>query len=118
MNMSKKELELKEKLRIFAEERDWNQFHSPKNLAMALIVEAAEIVEKFQWMSEEDSAKLDEEKRNEVKEEIGDIFIYLVRLADMLDISPFDAAFDKLEKNRKKYPIHKSKGNSKKYTEF
>jgi NTP pyrophosphatase (non-canonical NTP hydrolase) len=109
---------LRDELRKFAEERDWNQFHSPKNLAMALVVESSEIVEKFQWMTEQQSFQLSPDKLEEVKDEIGDVLNYLVRLSDMLGVCPLDAAIEKLEKNRHKYPIHKSKGNCKKYTEL
>jgi dCTP diphosphatase len=115
--MEKTEL-LKEELRRFAQERDWEQFHSPKNLAMALAAEVGEILEIFQWLTPEESRQLKAEKLDRVKDEIGDVLIYLVRLADMLDIEPLEAAFDKLEKNKGKYPILKARGNAKKYTEF
>ena len=109
---------LTEALRSFAKERDWEQFHSPKNLSMALAVEAGEILEIFQWLTPEESNKIKGEKLAKVKEEIGDVMIYLTRLADCLSISPLEAAFEKLEKNRNKYPIEKARGNAKKYTEF
>lgn len=109
---------LSDELIKFAEERDWNQFHTPKNLAMALVVEASEIVEKFQWLTEQQSLQLSQDKLEEVKDEIGDVLNYLVRLSDMLGICPINAAFEKLEKNRVKYPVYKSKGNCKKYTEL
>ena len=102
----------------FAKERDWDQFHSPKNLAMALSVEVAEIVELFQWLTEEESGNLSLDKRGELEEEIGDVLIYLVRLADGFDIDPLHAAMKKLEKNAKKYPVQKVKGKSLKYTEY
>lgn len=105
-------------LRSFAELRDWNQFHSPKNLAMALSVEVAEILEHFQWLTEQESSKLPEEKLAEVREEIGDVLIYLVRLADVLGIDPLEAAEDKLAKNEEKYPADKVKGKALKYTEY
>lgn len=105
-------------LRQFARERDWEQFHSPKNLAMALGVEVAEIAEHFQWLTEDGSDKLPEPKRAAVKDEIGDVLIYLVRLADRLGIDPLQAAVDKLEKNESRYPAAKVKGKSLKYSEY
>jgi len=105
-------------LRDFAKKRDWDQFHSPKNLTMALIVEVAEILEHFQWAKEEDSYRLSAKKLREVREEIGDSMIYLVRLSDKLGIDPIQAAKDKLKKNKKKYPVKLVKGKSKKYTEY
>lgn len=110
--------DLKSKLRAFAEERDWDQFHSPKNLVMALIVEAAELVEHFQWMSEEESLDLSDSALREVAEEIADIQIYLVRLADKLEIDILAAAEAKLEENDRKYPASRVKGSSKKYSEY
>ena len=110
--------ELVEQLRVFAAERDWEQFHSPKNLAMALSVEVAEIVELFQWLTEEQSASLSAEKRAELREEIGDVMIYLTNLADKFHIDPIEAAKDKLETNKKKYPTRLVKGKSQKYTDY
>ncbi|HMA53857.1 MAG TPA: nucleotide pyrophosphohydrolase [Acidobacteriota bacterium] len=110
--------DLVEKLRKFAAERDWGQFHSPKNLSMALAVEVAEILEHFQWLTEEQSRDLDQETLNKVRQEIGDVQIYLARLADQLGFSPLDAALEKLEISRLKYPPDKARGNSKKSTEF
>ena len=106
------------KLRAFAAERDWDQFHSPKNLAMALAVEAAELLEHFQWLTEEESRTLDPETLAKVREEIGDVQLYLTRLADKLGLSPIDAARDKLEINRRKYPPEKARGNAVKSTDF
>lgn len=110
--------ELIKKLREFAAERDWEQFHSPKNLSMALAVEVAEIIEHFQWLTEEQSRALDPEVLRKVREEIGDVQIYLARLADQLGVSPVEAALDKLEINRKKYPPEKARGNATKSTDF
>ena len=110
--------ELIQKLREFARERDWDKFHSPKNIAMALSVEVAEILEHFQWLTEEQSRNLDQKTLARVKEEIGDIQIYLARLADQLGISPIEAAKEKLKMNAEKYPPEKSKGNARKYSEF
>ena len=106
------------KLRKFAKERDWEKFHSPKNLAMALSVEVAEIVEQFQWLTEEQSCNLDARTIEKLKDEIGDVQIYLASLADQLGISPLDVAEEKLKKNAAKYPIDKAKGNARKYSEF
>lgn len=89
--------DLIKKIREFADERDWEQFHSPKNLSMALAVEAGEILEHFQWLTEEESRNLDTKTLNKVKEEIGDVQIYLARLADQLGFSPLQAALEKLE---------------------
>jgi NTP pyrophosphatase (non-canonical NTP hydrolase) len=110
--------ELKYKLRQFAEARDWDQFHSPKNLAMALSVEASEIVEIFQWLTEEESYDLPNDKLENIKNEIGDVLIYLVRLSDKLGIDPLEAAKEKNEINKGKYPAQKAKGSAKKYTEL
>ena len=110
--------ELVKRLRRFAEEREWEQFHSPKNLSMALSVEVAEIVEHFQWLTEEESRCLGDDKRAELAEEIGDVMIYLVNLSDKLGIDPLRAASEKLDKNEKKYPAGLVKGKSLKYTEY
>jgi dCTP diphosphatase len=110
--------QIKIRLREFAAERDWDQFHSPKNLAMALIVEAAELVEHFQWLTEEQSAALPADKLVAVAQEIADIQIFLVRLADKLDIDIDAAVTAKLVVNEQKYPQQKARGNALKYTEF
>lgn len=110
--------ELVQKLREFAKERDWEQFHSPKNLAMALSVEVAEIVEVFQWLTQEESRNLIPEKLAEVREEIGDVMIFLINLSDKLGIDPLEAAKEKIEINKKKYPVSTVKGKSQKYTEY
>ena len=109
---------LRDKLRRFASDRDWDQFHSPKNLAMALSVEAAELLEHFQWLSDADSTSMPTEKRSQVREEVADVLLYLIRLADKLDIDLVSAATEKIEINSVKYPIGKACGTSKKYTEF
>ncbi len=105
-------------LRAFAAERDWDRFHSPKNLSMALVIEASELMEIFQWLSPTESCRLKPSDLARVEDEIGDVMIYLVRLADRLSISPVDAAHKKLQKSKEKYPVHKARGNAKKYTEF
>lgn len=110
--------ELIKKLRKFASDRDWEKFHSPKNLSMALAVETAEILELFQWLTEEQSRNIDKKTLNKVKQEIGDVQIYLARLADQLGFSPLEAAKEKLKENAGKYPPEKAKGTAKKYTEL
>ena len=110
--------ELAQKLRKFAAERDWDQFHSPKNLTMALSVEVGEVVEHFQWLTEEESYQLNPNKLEKIKEEIGDVIIYLVMLADKLGIDPLMAAKEKNKINEEKYPAKKAKGSAKKYTEL
>ena len=101
-----------QRLREFAQARDWEQFHSPKNLAMALIVEAAELVEHFQWMKEDQSYQLNDAQREEVALEMADIFIYLVRIAERLDIDLAEATDRKIEINEQRYPVEKSKGRA------
>ena len=110
--------ELKTRLRKFADDRDWDQFHSPKNISMALIVEAAELVEHFQWLTEEQSMSLEKKKLEEVEEELADIQLYLIRLADKLNVNLLDAVNKKIIVNEKKYPAEKVKGSSKKYNEY
>lgn len=107
-----------EGLQRFSRERDWEQFHSPKNLAMALAVEAAEIMEHFQWLTQEESRTLDTGKLAALREEIGDVMIYLTELAAMLDVDPLAAAWEKLEKNQEKYPADLVRGKALKYTEY
>ena len=109
---------LKQKLREFAEVRDWDQFHSPKNLSMALIAEAAELVEHFQWLTEKESKNLPPEKLSEVEQELADIQIYLIRIADKLGVDLIEAAQNKISINEKKYPAIKVRGKSQKYTKY
>lgn len=109
---------LRERLRMFVRERDWEQFHSPKNLAMAMIVEAAELVEHFQWATEQQSRDLPPEKLAEVEQEIADTFIYLLRLADVLGVDLIDAAHRKMDRNAQKYPADKVRGRNDKYTAY
>ncbi len=108
---------LKQQLRTFAADRDWEQFHSPKNLAMALIVEAAELVEHFQWLTESQSRSLTAAQREPVAQELADVLIYLVRLADRLDIDLLAAAERKIEINARKYPADRVRGSATKATE-
>jgi len=109
---------LRDRLRDFARERDWDQFHTPKNLSMALIAEAAELVEHFQWVEGDKSHLLEEKVRPSVEEELADIFIYLVRIADKLDIDLYKAAGRKIAINARKYPADKVRGSARKYTEY
>ena len=110
--------DLADRLRQFAAERDWEQFHSPKNLSMALLVEVAEIAEHFQWLSEQQSREVDGAKREEVAHELADSLIYLVRLADQLGVDLLEAAERKLALNEAKYPADKVRGSPKKYSEY
>ena len=110
--------ELRDQLRNFSVERDWDQFHSPKNLAMALSGEAGELLEIFQWLTEEQSRNLEPGARAQASEEIADVLLYLVRLGDQLGIDPVAAARRKLVENAKKYPAEKARGNAKKYNEL
>jgi dCTP diphosphatase len=110
--------DLGDAIKAFIEERDWEQFHSPKNLAMALSVEVSEVVEHFQWLTQEQSRNLPADKLAEVREEIGDVMIYLTELADKLGIDPVEAARAKLRINEEKYPADLFKGKASKYTEY
>jgi dCTP diphosphatase len=110
--------QLQQRIRDFATARDWDQFHSPKNLSMALIAETAELVEHFQWLTEDQSRDLPDDKRAEVSLELADIYIYLLRLADKLGVDLLDAATRKIELNAEKYPADSVRGSAKKYTEY
>ena len=110
--------QLAEAVREFGRERDWHLYHTPKNLTAALIVEAAELVEPFQWLTPEESLNLAPDKREAVRQEMADVLIYLVSLANCLDIDLLKAAGDKLAINAVKYPVHKAKGNASKYDEL
>src|SRR5262245_20626007 len=111
-------VELQERLREFAAERDWDRFHSPKNLAMALSVEAAELVEELQWLTEDQSRNLDAARLERVRLEAADVFIYLLRFADKLDIDLLRAAEEKIVLNAQKYPSDRVRGDSRKYDEY
>jgi len=115
MNPADRMETLRARLRAFVAERDWDQFHTPKNLAMALVAEAGELVEHFQWLTPEQSSNLPAEVRAEVELEIADVLLFLLRLCDKLDIDPTVAAEKKLELNRQKYPVEKAKGRATKY---
>jgi len=110
--------ELQQRLRDFAAERDWDQFHSPKNLSMALSVEAAELVEHFQWLTEEQSKSLGRTELAKVRLEAADVFIYLLRLADKLGIDLFEAAAEKMTLNAQKYPATRVRGDPRKSTDY
>jgi dCTP diphosphatase len=111
---------IQDELKTFAKARDWEQFHSVKNLAMALSVETSELVEIFQWMTEEQSnaAQSDPTLRSRAQDEIADVFVYLLRIATKLDIDLEEAVLQKMKKNEEKYPVELSKGSAKKYTEL
>jgi dCTP diphosphatase len=105
---------LRDALRDFAREREWEPFHTPKNLAAALSVEASELLEPFQWLTDEQSAALPPETLEAVRKEMADVLLYLVRLADRLDVDLVQAAHDKMVLNALKYPVEKSRGSSRK----
>ncbi|MDA0688339.1 MAG: nucleotide pyrophosphohydrolase [Proteobacteria bacterium] len=109
---------LRRQLADFVRERDWSQFHSPKNLSMALSVEAAELLEIFQWQTEQQSSDLDEETQSRVAEELADILLYTLLLSDRLGIDLVSAAQAKLQSNARKYPAEKVRGSSRKYTDY
>jgi len=109
-------IRLRNALRAFAAERDWDQFHSPKNLATALAVEAAELLEPFQWLTDEQSRDLPADTRAAVEQELADVLLYLVRLSDQLGVDLEQAAAAKIARNTEKYPVDKSRGSSRKYT--
>ena len=109
--------QLRDGLRRFAAAREWQQFHTPKNLAMALAVEVAELLEHFQWLTAEQSTALDARRRRAVADEIADVLLYLTRLADVLGIDAVAAARRKMQTNAKKYPVARARGNARKYSE-
>jgi len=109
---------LARQLRRFAAERDWERFHSPKNLAMALAVEAAELLEQFQWLTEAESRAPGSDRRRRIEDELADVIIYLVRLADRLDVDLPAAVASKLEQNRQRYPAERVRGSAAKYDEY
>tara|TARA_B100001027_G_C15978339_1_gene202988 strand:- start:123 stop:458 length:336 start_codon:yes stop_codon:yes gene_type:complete len=106
---------LKKEIKDFVDERDWEQFHNPKNLSMALSVEASELLEIFQWQKAEEYKNASEEQKEMIKDEIADIFYYLIRISDKLDINIEEALIKKMQKNRKKYPKDLVKGKAVKY---
>ena len=120
--MTKEKLDLKttkEKLRKFSQERDWDQYHSPKNLAMAMSVEVAELLEIFQWSNDGGMEKIeDKETKKQIEEEIADIFNYLVKFVDLMDLDLEELSLEKIKKNDMKYPVNKFKGKSDKYNKL
>jgi NTP pyrophosphatase (non-canonical NTP hydrolase) len=110
--------ELKQQLVDFRDDRDWRQFHNPKDLAQAISIESSELLEHFLWISQEKSYDIVKENREEISDEMADIFAYLLSLSDITGINLEEALINKLEKNKKKYPIEKSKGKSTKYTQL
>lgn len=110
--------QLREQVRQFVAEREWEKFHSPKNLSMALIAEAAELVEHFQWLTEEQSGNLPAEKLAEVALELADIQIYLLSLSNSLRVDLPAAVEKKLAINAQRYPVERARGNAKKYNEY
>ncbi len=109
---------IEQMIQKFSQDRDWEQFHSPKNLSMALSVEASELLEIFQWLTEEQSYNLNDSKKQHAKEEVADIAIYLLRICMKLNINLEEAIIEKMKKNEEKYPVEKAKGSAKKYTEL
>jgi NTP pyrophosphatase (non-canonical NTP hydrolase) len=105
-------------LRQFVGERDWSRFHSPKNLATALSVEASELLEPFQWLESGEKSELADDKLTAIRHEMADVLAYLVMLADRLDVDLYAAVLEKIELNRAKYPAHKVRGDSRKYSEY
>ncbi|SEB15332.1 NTP pyrophosphatase, house-cleaning of non-canonical NTPs [Paraburkholderia sartisoli] len=111
-------MELRELVREFVNERDWDKFHTPKNLATALSVEASELLEPFQWLVSGDRSELSDAKLTAIRHEMADVLVYLVRLADKLDVDLFAAVLDKMAINRTKYPAGKVRGDARKYSEY
>jgi NTP pyrophosphatase (non-canonical NTP hydrolase) len=109
---------LRDVVRQFVDERDWDQFHTPKNLSTALCVEAAELLEHFQWLRRGDAAELGAARLEQVRHEMADVLVYLVRLADKLDVDLNAAVLDKMVLNRAKYPADKVRGDARKYSEY
>ncbi|MDE2290920.1 MAG: nucleotide pyrophosphohydrolase [Elusimicrobia bacterium] len=105
-------------IEAFARERDWGQFHTPKNLAMGIAVEAAEVLELFHWLTPEESRRLPRRERAKLADELADVYTYLLKLAAAYDIDLIEAARRKMRKNRRKYPVSKSRGLAKKYSEL
>lgn len=111
-------IQLRDLVRAFVDERDWDQFHTPKNLASALSVEAAELLEHFQWLQHGRPEELGQDKLVQVRHEMADVLVYLVRLADKLDVDLFAAVQEKMVLNRAKYPAEQVRGDARKYYEY
>lgn len=112
--------QLRNELRVFAERRDWERFHTPKNLTMALAGETGELIEVFQWLTEEESAQVMEhpQRTAQVRDELADVFLYLTRLADVLGVDLLSVAAEKLERNEQRYPAEQVKGRAVKWSEL
>ena len=110
--------ELRSAVRAFSAERDWEQFHTPKNLAAALCVEAAELLEPFQWLKNGSDDELSPEKRTEIRHEIADVFLYLIMLGDKMEVDLIEAAQEKMLLNAIKYPVEHVRGDARKYDEY
>lgn len=111
-------IRIRDKLRVFAEERDWDQFHTPKNLLMAMTGEVGELCEQLQWMTDQQVLEMEPDRKQEVTDEVADVLIYLIRLADKLEVDLSTAVMEKMEQNARKYPVDQVRGSSKKYTEY
>lgn len=111
-------LVLRDIVRQFADERNWDQFHSPKNLASALCVEAAELLEPFQWLQNGHDHELNDKTRMQIRHEMADVLTYLIRLADKMDVDLYRAVLEKMELNRAKYPADQVRGDARKYTDY
>lgn len=109
---------LQQKIALFVDERDWKQFHNPKDLAISLNLEASEVLELFQWKNTAEMAELIKKDKHKIEDELADVLYWVLLMADNLNIDVVSASEKKLEKNRKKYPVNKAKGNHKKYTEL
>jgi NTP pyrophosphatase (non-canonical NTP hydrolase) len=110
--------DLNARLLRFARERDWEQFHSPKNLVMALAGEVGELTEHFQWLTEEQSANLDESKKEQVAQELADCLIYLIRLSERLSVDPIASAYRKIAINEQRYPVELVRGDARRAEEY
>ncbi|WP_158899732.1 nucleotide pyrophosphohydrolase [Burkholderia sp. L27(2015)] len=111
-------VELRELVRQFVGERDWDKFHTPKNLATALSVEASELLEPFQWLVSGNKSELNEASLTAIRHEMADVLVYLVQLADKMEVDLFQAVLEKMALNRLKYPAYKVRGDSRKYSEY
>ncbi|HDR9251443.1 TPA: nucleotide pyrophosphohydrolase [Burkholderia vietnamiensis] len=118
VNEREKMRSLVEIIRQFVAERDWEKFHTPKNLVMAMNVEVAELMEPFQWVQSGDIAEIGSERMVAVRHELADVFMYLILLSDKLEVDLFDVCYEKIEINRRKYPADKVRGSSMKYYEY
>ena len=110
--------ELKEKIRKFRDDRDWKQFHNPKDLAISIAIEASELLEEFQWKDKAGVERKVSDEKHKIEDEMADVYIYLLEMSDVLGVDLIEAAKKKMAKNELKYPVEKAKGNAKKYTEL